>query len=327
MIKKKTVFVLGAGASAPYGFPLGGRLIEAVIDGLLRRPMDQFAVDVMEASECTQGQVEVFAQHLRDAGRDSIDEFLLSQEQYREIGKTAIARALMPFEHDGALEPHAPKGVVHEPDQCWYQYCFNNLLRSDSGTCALKRNNLTVVTFNFDRSFERALFLFVCANCVTDRNESEASRIAQEIPVHYIHERLGAPSWLDNGLTTEDDHARSYEPTLRSAAVRNCAESIRILGDEIESGPTLENARGALREADQVCFLGFSYHPTNLARLKIRVLRGKHILGTAYEMPDGPRGQVKRAFKGIDEFGIRLRETARDEDILKFLTETDVLHE
>ena len=38
-------------------------------------------------------------------------------------------------------------------------------------------------------------------------------------------------------------------------------------------------------------------------------------------------GQVKRAFKGIDEFGIRLRETARDEDILKFLTETDVLHE
>jgi hypothetical protein len=38
VIGKLTVFVLGAGASAPYGFPLGGQLLEGIQHDLLQNP-------------------------------------------------------------------------------------------------------------------------------------------------------------------------------------------------------------------------------------------------------------------------------------------------
>ena len=80
MIKKKTVFVLGAGASAPYGFPLGNVLLTKVRDALLQKHLNrrnEFADSVMEAGGFSQFDVDLFAQHLGAAGRYSIDEFLV----------------------------------------------------------------------------------------------------------------------------------------------------------------------------------------------------------------------------------------------------------
>ncbi len=98
MIKKKTVFVLGAGASAPYGFPLGSDLYELVWKALLQNfppRRNEFADSVREAGDFTQVEAESFANHLHKAGRESIDEFLRHQPQYKTIGKIAIARAVV----------------------------------------------------------------------------------------------------------------------------------------------------------------------------------------------------------------------------------------
>ena len=90
MIKQSTVFVLGAGASQPYGFPLGAALVDQVgaeiIDsreGLLQRLADGMA---FSPGECLE-----FAQALRDARPYLIDAFLEMRSDYRDIGKAAIA--------------------------------------------------------------------------------------------------------------------------------------------------------------------------------------------------------------------------------------------
>ena len=335
MIKKKTVFVLGAGASAPYGFPLGSELYDKVWNGLIQHPLalrNQFAASVMEVGGFDQKNVDTFAQHLREAGRYSIDEFLVGHRQYKEIGKMAIARLLMPYEDDAALDFDRPGPLGLEVDRRWYQYCFNWLLESATAQrSSLASNNLSVITFNFDRSFERSLFRFVQANCLSldsgdHRSALEMARLMGEIPVYHIHGRLGAPDWFDDSeWATPDDH-RLYEKDVGPERLKQCAEAIRLFDDEIEMKLTLENARGALAEAETVCFLGFSYHPMNLAKLHLhQTLRHTRIFGTAFEMDSGPRRRVLKAFEGITDADFAL--SPKEHDILTFLKESDVLYE
>ena len=201
-IKKKTVFVLGAGASAPYGFPLGSELYGKIWRGLLQNFPERrnaFADDVREAGHFTQAETDAFANHLRTAGRESIDEFLVGHPRYKTIGKMAIARLLMPCEDDGALD-FDRRPPEREVDRRWYQYCFNKLLTSANGPCSLASNNLSIITFNFDRSFERALFRFAHDNCPSDDSDrAKAIEMAKSmIPVYHIHGRLGASDWFDD---------------------------------------------------------------------------------------------------------------------------------
>ena len=329
MIKKKTVFVLGAGASAPYGFPLGDELSDLVRQKLLGQPpaLNEFAANVRDAGGFSRFDVDLFAQHLGAAGRYSIDEFLVEHQQYKAIGKIAIARLLMPYETDAALDPHAPLDPDPEkPDRRWYRYCFDKLLTSASGPCSLASNNLSVITFNFDRSFECALYKFVVANCLPDgdpRNPKMANLMGT-IPVYHVHGRLGSPDWFDDSDWTTPDDPRAYEVHVDAKSLKHCADAIRIFDDDIE-GLTLENARGALAEAETVCFLGFSYHPMNLAKLCLETFSRAQLFGTFFRMDGGQQRSTVRVFNAISRTG--LGSTANDQDILDLLKSVDVLYE
>ena len=326
MIKKKTVFVLGAGASAPYGFPLGNDLLDEVWQKLLGQHEQAagFADSIRDAGPFTQKDTDSFGQALRGAGRYSIDEFLVGHRQYREIGKMAIARLLMPREDDEKLNFDHPGPGEGKVDRRWYRYCFDKLLASAKGPCSLDSNNLKIITFNFDRSFERALFKFVQENCVQDRNDKEAARITQQVPVYHIHGQLGAPNWLGDSNLATTDMRRSYGAGVGAESLQQCAKAIRIFDDEVESEPTLENAREALSEAETVCFLGFSYHPSYLAKLRLPTFRQATVHGTTFGMDSGPQRRVVRTFQ---EVSMGFGPSPKEQDILTFLKETDVLYE
>ncbi len=87
---------------------------------------------------------------------------------------------------------------------------------------------------------------------------------------------------------------------------------------------TLENARGALAEAETVCFLGFSYHPMNLAKLRLPTLRKAHLFGTFFRMVGGQQQRVVRVFQGVS---LGFSPSPKEHDILDFLKETNVLYE
>ena len=96
MIEKKTVLVLGAGASVPYGFPTGrGLLFEAVerlrsTDSNLRGALRDMGIDRQESVR--------FAGLLSQSMQPSIDAFVENNWKYVRIGKTAIALSLIPHE-------------------------------------------------------------------------------------------------------------------------------------------------------------------------------------------------------------------------------------
>ena len=304
MITRPTVFVLGAGASHPYGFPLGHGLLNEVVRELSNRESG-FHGEVCSVIREVD-RVNAFARDLRVCGRSSIDAFLETRQEFLDVGKTAIARVLSEYEADNRL--------THDrPDEGWYHYLFDRMLTRSPDD--FSKNQLSVITFNFERSFERALVLALQANYGV--NEERAVALAQAVPVLHVHGQLG-PLW-----PTEGEAARPYgplgtDPIVRRISLQTCAKQIRIVHEEVE-GPTLESARQQLREAKVVCFLGFGYHTTNLERLEVRKLGtpDKTVLGTNYQMPAGEWDKAQKAFPNISS----IKAT-----VLDFLKGTNIIH-
>jgi hypothetical protein len=124
VIKKPTVLVLGAGASAPYAFPLGSELLDGIQSELLREP---FAFrDDLRSGEINDVMLKQFGHALRNSGLYAIDEYLQWHPAYRDLGKLAIARTLIPAEREDRLDFAAdyklwsPPG---SPDMRWYRIC------------------------------------------------------------------------------------------------------------------------------------------------------------------------------------------------------------
>ena len=158
MIENKTVFVLGAGASCPYGFPSGIGLRKEICSQfcqrykryILRRPKLKPDLEgkLIKAKEFT----EIF----HKATTKSIDLFLSVNSEFEEIGKTAIALSIFETE----INSHFRENVKKEEND-WYSYLFHKLtdgLTNKNDYIHFGENRVSFITFNYDRSLEHFLY-------------------------------------------------------------------------------------------------------------------------------------------------------------------------
>ena len=151
MIRRRTVFILGAGASAPYQLPVGSALVDRICKEIMKaEPMITRLEDFLARNNGIAGDAARFAAALKGSRAYSIDAFLETNRPYRLIGKAAIADVLLRCENQSDLAP---------VNGDWYRYLFSILLNQSIERYQQQAKLLTIVTFNFDRSFERALFL------------------------------------------------------------------------------------------------------------------------------------------------------------------------
>src|SRR5207247_4871574 len=86
-------------------------------------------------------------------------------------------------------------------------------------------NRLSVVTFNFDRSFERRLFRALKAGYgIADQ---DVPHLAKSVPVWHIHGKLGDFGWMTGT-------GRVYGAVETVADVVTYSKQIRLLDDEID---------------------------------------------------------------------------------------------
>jgi hypothetical protein len=110
MIEKNVVLILGAGASKPYGFPLGQELIDHIMTIGDKPPLLPF-----DPTELLR-----FQRALKLAGKTSIDAFLERQDaEFVLIGKQLIAYLLSRYENEGDLYDTKRQG---EDNKRWYQF-------------------------------------------------------------------------------------------------------------------------------------------------------------------------------------------------------------
>lgn len=278
MIEPSTVLVLGAGASKPYGFPLGNELKTEIL-AHLNNP------EANELVKCgfDDGVVAEFRGALRDAIHETIDDFLDSRPTYRRIGSFAIAQSILRHEIDAQLLPRGN----------WYPYLFGAI---DFRNSEQPSPIAAVVTFNYDRSLERYLARTIDASFEGSVRELARQKL-RTIPIIHVHGKLGAYPEVPYGQADI------------VANLPKAAESVRITSDiELDKSLEYERAREAIGQAKNVVFLGFGYHERSLQRLKIDSIRGKRIYGSAFGVDPTTRDRITRTFNGSIELGDGVQE-------------------
>ena len=247
MFKRKTVFVLGAGASLPYGYPLGAELKTQMIS-----LPDMTAVKFVDSCKFGREVHADFARRFRGSACSSIDEFLEVNKDCDALGRLLIAYFIMRRENtewfpDGKPSDAHPFGNP----SVWYDVVLNAML----GRWPTPRGNrLSFVTFNYDLSLE-----YFFESSLNARFGWSREKVADEmagIPIVHIHGTVGN---LGN---------RRYGETQNPDVIGEIAKSIRIFGDD-EDGRRDEVAlaRHLLDESEFIFYLGFGFHDVNMKRL------------------------------------------------------------
>jgi hypothetical protein len=308
MIRRPTVLILGAGASAEYGFPVGRSLLLEIVRGL--RGATRLKLD-MQGCGFADDLINQFSSELEASNQPSVDAFLEQHKQnvdFEKLGKAAIAKSLILCEAHSTLRRQSELKLYED---IWHK------ASATPGT--YPGNRLSILTFNYDRSLEKFLRSSLSASHPEFRNEGlEFERAVNAFPIFHLYGSLGAllksdPSYLMYGGA---DHP-ALPPTILAAS-----ERIKLYHQaKFESSP-LEQIRTAIQEAEIVCFLGFGFYPTNIKLLQFCDL-GKNEKTKLYASALGlQRGQQEAARQALGrnvEFapiGFKCLETLQDFPIL-----------
>jgi hypothetical protein len=292
MIARRTVFVLGAGASCAYGFPAGYDLGWEIYTALSEENGD-LAVTARNAG-VPYATIPLFREHFPAAARSSIDALLQTRPDFLELGKICIAARLMPRERDERLYPDNPEALAARSGVRldWYGHLLDRILPTEPDQFVA--NRLSIITFNFDRSFERRLFLTLQGNYGLDTDHT--ATLAQQIPVIHVHGQLGAPGWYPG-----EKHSRPYGGESTEDDVIRVGRRLRIVHEEI--GPEItDRIAPCLKEAELVYFLGFGYHKLNLDKLGIPAsVAPARVRGTARGSKTGEQQSICSRFVTPDK--------------------------
>lgn len=249
----KVTLVLGAGASYPYKFPLGGELVENLLGGCTTDwpgelgPLWDFSAEGIDSAQWRSDH-DKMVHNLRFGRPLSIDAFLQTRVQFREIAKYGIARRLLQRERFAMQQ-----GLLATD---WYQRLFYAIVRPNwQLKCKLR-----VVTFNYDRSFELAMLTMY--HHVFDR-EARMDDLCKAIPIIHVYGAL-EDDIHQNALAAPDRLERVPPPSVCLKA----SNGIYVMPeDRSRQDDRFQRAEQLIRTADYVYFLGFGFDPLNVKRL------------------------------------------------------------
>jgi hypothetical protein len=273
----KVVFVVGAGASVDYGFPLGTSLVAEIRD-LLYDFVDPHSLregplarDLMRppAGMSDEWPAAARAMHVALSAADSIDQFLYtrrSSPKIIQLGKMAIIERILRKERDSALariqspEVHLSHQAVHQVRDTWLGKFFRLVCRDrapDEMCDAF--GGVTFVTFNYDRCIE--LYLFHGLRLLMHLDEVSTNEILGRLPIFHAYGSLG-------DLPASGRSSRPVAFGADQVRLGEAAKGIKTFREDgVEKGSDIPAIQEAIAQADRIVFLGFGYHPQNMKLL------------------------------------------------------------
>jgi hypothetical protein len=266
-LRQNTVFVIGAGASKPYGFPLGDELKEKIISVI-----NSNTLVIRNKFEPT--LVTKFIQSLTRTEHRTIDSFLEKRTNFRDIGSYAIAQSLLFAEQQASLFP--PRD--------WYQHLFHYL---DFENDYPETDNVSFVTLNYDRSFEY-FFPIAIEDNLSYKLRDKTKQKFQRIKIFHIHGSLGNLNEVEFGANTN-------EPSV----IQKAAQNIYITSDKIDDSVEYKEAQNLIKYTENLVFIGFGYDKSTLERLIPKYLiHNKRTICTFFKMKQGSSTYLKHFFDG-----------------------------
>jgi hypothetical protein len=205
----KTVLILGAGVSKPYGFPLATELLPMI--GSLRKN-GHFLAYAKTHSLSDDELNDFFDATLVDF-HETIDEYLRRNPRHIPVGLSAIAWAILAHERKDSPQSFVAKGT-------FYRTLFDFIaINPEQGNPS---HDVSVITLNYDRSLEywldRMITLFVA-----EADRPEARKRLASVTIHHLHNSLGSIEQLPYATRPSDSVIREASSRLMTIHRRDNA--------------------------------------------------------------------------------------------------------
>ncbi|WP_412777039.1 hypothetical protein [Thalassospira lucentensis] len=312
MFNKKTLFVVGAGASFEFGLPLGDKLKD-IISQRLRSGGHTLWGETVSDSQITR-QLRTL-ETVEDGGRGryfaaaneisrglplaiSIDNFIDAHRGNVDVercGKIAIFHSILQAERESKLffeDVFDVRNIDVSPlKNSWIVSLFR-MATEGVAREELKKSfeNLSFISFNYDRCiahfFETALRIYY------GLEREEAAEIVGGIPILHPYGSLG-PLVNDSGEKLE------FGADIERTETHRLYQRIRTFTEQITSEETLQISN-QLSVTEQLIFVGFGYHRQNLKLLEFGPIGHRmKVLGTAYMVSEPNTKVITNEIKGL----------------------------
>ncbi len=313
MIKENTLFILGSGASWPYGYPTGEILIKEIRDYF---PLLFKKLSVAEKKEANYSLAKEFVDELMRSHDNMIDYFLAtSKPENAAIGKMAILATIHWKEKLSAQREIT--GIVEDD---WFQYLIKCMTKSLITRDSIKNfgnNKVNFITFNYDRLLEHFL-----GNMTQNKYSIERSYVKDylcNINILHVYGRLPLLPWEDIPTGIEYGYEIDLDYLIHNwDRIKTIHERSEINQDSIDD---------LVKKAERIFFLGFGFHEENIKTLKLEtnIWRPISIYATAFKNNDEQIERIKTnlcpdIIRDGSQFGIRVKkiiEPIRSRELLE----------
>ncbi len=306
MFEPNTVFVIGAGASAEFGLPVGWKLLENIRDnshfhfdhGALTKGNRKIFDTVRAKYQRDQKMLEKAFTTFRDINRGvetagSIDEYInrySDDSLIAELGKIQIAHAILDAEGKSKILP--PKGKEGDGinwsavQDSWIstftRALFDGVRASEVETIG---SDITIICFNYDRCIEHYLE-FAIQRAYRDVDRKTARKIVDGMNIIHPYGSLGSLNRFAFG--TPSEHTDLYHIT----------NNLITWSETVEDASLIARMKKAIKESRNIVFLGFAFANQNMKLLDAELPDNKpiftNVYSTGYGLTDDIDGKLKR---------------------------------
>jgi hypothetical protein len=301
MFKRKTLFVVGAGASAEVGLPVGSGLADQIARKLNIRfrpdggidTGDQELYDQVKAVYPKDAPQYQIAARTIAAGiplANSIDDYLdlhRGNAALIRMGKAAIVKTILEAERGSKLyaDRKLNQQTINFPliSNTWFVKFMRMLSRGIPTENAREIfDSVSFIIFNYDRCIEH--FLFHALQAVYAIPEGQAAEILSDLDVIHPYGVVGEllfPLGRSDGVPFGGHGLDAVENYVK------LSDQIRTYTEQMADGKIAGQISQRVIDAQCIVFLGFAYHSQNLNLLRPpNTMSEKPIFGTAFGMSD-----------------------------------------
>jgi hypothetical protein len=313
LITHPTTFVVGAGASVDYGFPLGPELTRHIDEALhlnshaATTELIRTAISVLQNRPdllLQSGELFEQARAMRAAltTQVSIDYFLYSRSDQRHfelLGKLAIAACLITAERGSlSLLPRRPGKLIDLSlsERSWLARLFKSVLAPGIRKSEMETifDNVSFIVFNYDRCIEH-YFTHAMASHFSIDLSAAAAIVGERLKIVHPYGSLG-PLCDEKESVMFGHHYRSdsYE-----AADGLYAMSQRLLTFTESQRARAAEAKEMMKHAIRLVFLGFGFGDQNMELLRPTQTTIQDIRGTVRHLSLSNQREVARQIGSI----------------------------
>ncbi len=322
---KEITFIVGAGASAEYGLPVGDKLKKDIVSALRQRApggnvQDQdlyYAIsNFARADQASPNNIQPYITAVDHISHSlvlspSIDNFINSHQGDRRVeivGKLGIAKCVLDSERSSSLtlkreahpDPFSPRPKprlnFNDFSDTWMVSLFM-LLNQDCPFQNLKAklSKIALVIFNYDRCVEQ--FLYEGIKSFYRVDSAEAKEALTTLDIYHPYGVIGSLPWQagDNIPFGAD----SESPVLTRAAgnIKTFSESNAVNDEDTRQ------IRNLIAGSKSLVFLGFGFIPLNMRLLQPTShhpsCKRNTVFATAYNISSFDKQRISEELKAL----------------------------